>query len=164
MGEGLLGLNGAPEEEARRLLAACCATKRWVDGMIAARPFANVDAVLRRADALWHNVERAEVLEAMSRHPRIGDAKKASATEASEQAGATSAVDAIKTGLADGNAAYEERFGHIYLVCASGKSGEELLEILRDRLRNDPATELRVAASEQGKITQLRLVKLVGGA
>jgi 2-oxo-4-hydroxy-4-carboxy-5-ureidoimidazoline decarboxylase len=97
----------------------------------------------------------------MSHHPRIGDTRAASAAEAGEQAGAARAEDAVKAAIAEGNRAYEARFGFIYLVCASGKSGAELLAILRERLENDPETELGVAAGEQAKITALRLDKLI---
>jgi 2-oxo-4-hydroxy-4-carboxy-5-ureidoimidazoline decarboxylase len=112
------------------------------------------------AQSSWRALERSDVLEAMSHHPRIGDLERASAADAREQAGAASADDAIKAALVDGNRAYEARYGYIYLVCASGKTGAELLQILRARLENDPKAELLVAAREQEKITSLRLEKL----
>jgi 2-oxo-4-hydroxy-4-carboxy-5-ureidoimidazoline decarboxylase len=164
MAEMLETLNRATADEARRLLAGCCGAARWLDGMIAARPFASVAALKQRADAIWRSLGRADVLDAMSHHPRIGEAPKASASELKEQAGAVSAADAVKAAIAEGNRAYEARFGFIYLVCATGKSGEELLAILRARLANDAETELAVAAAEQGKITALRLDKLLAGA
>src|SRR5688572_22901949 len=156
-------LNAASSDEARGWLAGCCGARRWVDGMLAARPFASVEAVHAAAERVWRSLGRDDVLEAMSHHPRIGDTARASAREAGEQAGAARADDAVKAAIAEGNRRYEGRFGHIYLVCASGKSGEELLAILRARLDNDPATELAVAAGEQEKITRLRLDKLLGG-
>ena len=156
-------LNAAPYGVARAWLAACCGAARWLDAVLAARPFRSVAALHEAAERSWRGLERADVLEAMSHHPRIGDAARASATEAGEQAGAARAGDDVKARLAEGNRAYEARFGHIYLVCASGKSGAELLAILHARLANDPETELRVAAGEQEKITRLRLERLLQG-
>ena len=156
-------LNSASVDEARAWLAGCCGARRWVDGVLAARPFASREALHGEAERIWRALERDDVLEAMSHHPRIGDTARASAREAGEQAGAASAADAIKAAIAEGNRAYEARFGHIYLVCASGKSGEELHAFLRARRGNDPTTQLAVAAGEQEKITRLRLDKLLGG-
>jgi 2-oxo-4-hydroxy-4-carboxy-5-ureidoimidazoline decarboxylase len=158
--DALRALNAAAPDEARALLGACCGATRWIDAMLAARPFSSMAAMHEAARASWRAVDRAGVLEAMSHHPRIGDLESASATDAREQAGAASAEDAIKAALVDGNRAYEARYGHIYLVCATGKSGAELLSILQSRLQNDPDTELRVAAAEQEKITALRLDQL----
>jgi 2-oxo-4-hydroxy-4-carboxy-5-ureidoimidazoline decarboxylase len=158
--DALRTLNAAAPDEARRMLGACCGAARWVDAMLAARPFSSMEAMHEAARACWRAVDRAGVLEAMSHHPRIGDLASASATDAREQAGAATAEAAIKAALVEGNRAYEARYGHIYLVCATGKSGAELLAILQSRLQNDPDTELRVAATEQEKITALRLDKL----
>ncbi len=158
--DALRALNAATPDEARKMLATCCGTARWVDAMLALRPFGSTEAMHAAACDSWRAMDRAGVLEAMSHHPRIGDLERASASDAREQAGAASADDAIKAAIAEGNRAYEARFGNIYLVCATGKSGAELLAILRSRLQNDPDTELRVAAAEQEKITALRLDKL----
>jgi 2-oxo-4-hydroxy-4-carboxy-5-ureidoimidazoline decarboxylase len=156
----LAQLNAATADEARRLLGGCCGARRWVEAMLGERPFGSVDAVHAAAERHWRALGRDDLFDAMSHHPRIG-ASAAPPREASEQAGARSADAEVKAALAEGNVAYEARFGHIYLVCASGKSGTELLELLRARLRNDPETELAIAAAEQGKITHLRLDKLL---
>lgn len=148
-------------DEARVLLGACCGSTRWLDGMLAARPYASVAVLKETAARLSSSLDRADLLDAMRHHPRIGEAPKASANELREQAGAVSAGDAVKAALAEGNRAYEARFGHIYLVCATGKSGDELLALLTARLRNDPDTELAVAAAEQAKICALRIDKLL---
>jgi 2-oxo-4-hydroxy-4-carboxy-5-ureidoimidazoline decarboxylase len=153
-------LNAAPADEARRLLARCCGAHRWVEAMLGERPFISVDALHAAAERHWRMMGREDLLEAMSHHPRIG-ARTAPSREANEQAGAQAADEQVKGALAEGNRAYEGRFGHIYLVCATGKSGLELLELLRMRLRNDPETELAIAATEQGKITRLRLDQLL---
>ena len=140
-------------------LAFACGSSRWVALMRGEH--ADRTALHVAADAAFAKLEDVDILEAMSHHPRIGDLARASASDAKEQAGAARADDAIKAALVEGNRAYEARFGFIYLVCASGKTGTELLEILRARLTNDPASELAVAAEEQRKITHLRIDKLL---
>lgn len=164
MTEALRALNEASADEAARQLATCCGAARWVTAMVLARPYASADALYSRAESTWWNLGHDDVREAMSHHPRIGETSRASATEAGEQAGAARADAAVKAALADGNRLYETRFGHLYLVCAAGLSGEALLAILRERLDNDPETELGVAAGEQAKITRLRLEKLLVSA
>jgi 2-oxo-4-hydroxy-4-carboxy-5-ureidoimidazoline decarboxylase len=160
--EALHALNAATPEQARAMLVSCCGSVRWVDAMLSARPFSSVEALHEAAQKFWRNLSREDLLEAMSHHPRIGERAGASQSDLREQAGAMSADDQIKVAMVEGNRAYEARFGHIYLVCATGKSGAELLAILQSRLQNDLATELAVAAAEQEKITALRLDKLKG--
>ncbi len=140
-------------------LTFACGSSRWVDLMRREHP--DRSALHVAADAAFAQLGDADILEAMSHHPRIGDLARASASDAQEQAGAARADDDIKATLADGNRAYEARFGFIYLVCATGKTGAELLAILRARLANDRATELAVAAEEQRKITHLRIDKVL---
>ncbi len=133
-----------------------------------ARPFETDDALVAAADAVWARMERDDILEAFSHHPRIGaDVEKlrekfAATAElsAGEQAAVASASDEVLHRLRDMNVRYEERFGYIFIVCASGKSAEEMLEILESRIDNDPEDELRIAAAEQAKITRLRLEQL----
>lgn len=139
--------------------------------MMAARPFGDRDTLLRRAEDIWWSLGPDDWREAFAHHPRIGERDARVAQEARSQAWSAgeqrSVADAsfdVRSALAAGNQEYERRFGHIYLVSAAGKSAEELLEVLRARLENDPATELEVAAGEQAKITRLRLMKLVEGA
>ena len=163
-------LNALPSDEAERELLTCCGSREWARRMAAARPFASVDELMERADAVWWDLGESDWLEAFRAHPRIGG-KKAEAGQtgrerawsAGEQAGMNSAAEETQRALAEGNRAYEARFGHIYIVCATGKTAEEMLAILRARLANDPATELRAAAAEQAKITKLRLEKLLAG-
>ena len=162
-------LNALPDAEAHDALKACCGSSRWVDGMLERRPFKSVDDVLRAAESEWNTSAPDDWLEAFAHHPRIGERKPAPRQNAlaakwsgGEQAAVTAASDTLQAQLADANNVYEKRFGRIYIVCAAGKSAEELLAIATDRLKNDPDTELRVAAREQEKITQLRLRKLLG--
>ena len=161
-------LDAISAAQAAAQLRACCGCGRWVDRMIAARPFGNSARAKEQADRIWNELSPEDWLEAFKHHPRIGE-KKAEvpqdATGASwssqEQSRVAGASEDVRAELARVNEQYERRFGYIYLVSAAGKSAEELLAIARGRLRNDPATEIRVAAEEQRKIMQLRLAKLL---
>jgi len=161
-------LDGLGRDEAAAQLRACCGSSRWVERMIAARPFGSAARARDEADRIWNGLSREDWIEAFDHHPRIGERKAAVAQDATgaawssaEQAQVTAAGDQVKAELARVNAEYEQRFGYIYIVSAAGKSAGELLAIARDRLGNDPQTELRVAAEEQRKIMQLRLAKLL---
>lgn len=153
-------LNALPAEEAEAHLRACCASGLWVERMLASRPYAGVEALLGAADAAWEGTGPEEWLEAFAGHPRIGERPNSAWSEA-EQGSAARSDDATRERIARLNAEYERRFGYIYIVCATGRSGEEILTDLGRRLGNDPDRELRVAASEQHKITRLRLRKLI---
>jgi 2-oxo-4-hydroxy-4-carboxy-5-ureidoimidazoline decarboxylase len=160
-------LNDLPESSARAELLKCCSSSRWAAAMAAARPFASDDEVHAAAERSWWALRPEDWLEAFAGHPRIGDraveprhaVTRAWSTE--EQAGAAAATEAVRAALASGNAAYERRFGHVFLIRATGRSADEMLAELRRRLANDPAAELREAAGEQAKITRLRLARLV---
>ncbi len=161
-------LNSLPPAEAEAELLRCCGSTRWARRMVEERPFASLEDLLAAADRIWWSLEGVDWFEAFSRHPRIGEreapAGGSAATavwSAQEQAGAQRSPEEVRTALAAGNRAYEERFGYTYIVCATGMSGEEMLRILEQRLGNDPDTELRTAAEEQRKITHLRLEKLL---
>jgi OHCU decarboxylase len=153
-------LNGLSAERARAALARCCGARRWADAMLAARPFGGDAELLAAAERVWWGLGRADWLEAFAAHPRIGGDATTDWTRR-EQAGVDGAGEATRAALAEGNRAYEARFGHMFVISATGKSAAELLDALRGRLTNDPAMELRVAAEEQAKITRLRLDKLV---
>lgn len=160
-------LNTMDEAAAREALTRCCGSTRWVQGMLAARPFADWQALVRTADTIWNGLSKDDWLEAFSHHPRIGDRKIAERAgntvdwAKGEQAGAMSADAQVKAALAELNVTYEARFGFIYLVCATGKTGAELLALLQARLLNEAGPELLVAKDEQAKITRLRLEKLL---
>ena len=138
------------------MLARCCGAARWVDAMLARRPFGSQIALVESADSIWRSLSEADWLEAFRHHPKIGD-RSADGLAKREQSGVASAPAAIVHQLAETNRAYEARFGFIFIICATGKSAESMLEALRDRLRNDAQTEIRIAAEEQLKITHLRL-------
>jgi 2-oxo-4-hydroxy-4-carboxy-5-ureidoimidazoline decarboxylase len=161
-------LNKLPAAEARAELLRCCGSSRWTDGMVRARPFRDAEHLFSEATWLWEQTGPEDWHEAFKHHPRIGDVSQlrakfaATATwSAQEQGGVSGAGEAVLQGLADGNREYEQRFGFIFLVCATGKSAEEMLGLLRARLHNPPDEELRIAAGEQAKITRIRLEKLL---
>jgi 2-oxo-4-hydroxy-4-carboxy-5-ureidoimidazoline decarboxylase len=162
---GLDVLNTVGRAEAVAALSACCASRRWAERMAALRPFPLLEAVLAAAEETWWRLEREDWLEAFAAHPRIGERAAEGPADrgwsAGEQAGAAGMEAARATRLAEANREYEERFGWVYLVCATGKSGDEMLDLLERRLGDDPEHELRVAAGEQAKITRLRLEKLL---
>lgn len=162
-------LNALPEDEAFVALQRCCGSTAWVRGMLARRPFASTASLFAAADEVWAQATRGDVLEAFEHHPRIGanldELRRKYASTATwssgEQAAVSEADEATLRALRDGNVAYEQRFGHIFIVCATGKSAAEMLEILQSRLPNAPDEELRIAAGEQAKITRIRLEKLL---
>jgi len=161
------GLNALSDADARAALLRCCASVRWTAAMLAARPFASDAAVLAAADRTWRALGPEDWREAFAAHPRIGDRASAAPRHAptrewsrQEQAGAATADEETRVALAAGNAEYERRFGHVFLIRATGRSADEILAELRRRLGNDPAMELRETAGEQAEITRLRLERL----
>ena len=165
---GLDRLNAMGDDEATAVLLTCCGSPVWARQMNRLRPFISEAELLEAADRLWWSLNREDWLEAFRAHPRIGERKaetpqneQAAAWSAQEQSGVADAAGDVASALADGNRAYEQRFGYIYIVSAAGKTADEMLSILRERLANDPAAELPIAAGEQAKITRLRLEKLL---
>jgi 2-oxo-4-hydroxy-4-carboxy-5-ureidoimidazoline decarboxylase len=161
-------LNHLPEAEAIAALTKCCGAHRWVNKMAHRRPYRDEADLLAAADETWEHLGPEDWQEAFTHHPKIGDldalrAKFASTKEwaSGEQAGTEQASEEVLQGLAQGNADYEARFGYIFIVCATGKSAQEMLDLLRARLANPPEREIHVAAAEQAKITRLRLEKLL---
>ena len=161
-------LNKLAPEEAFNELFKCCGSSRWAKALSSHLPFENKHELLSYSDHVWSNSTKEDGLEAFSHHPKIGDLKdlekKFSATKewaGNEQAGVNQAkLDTLKA-LAKGNEAYELRFGYIFIVCATGKSAEEMLDLLNQRINNDPETEFQIAMNEQNKITKIRLEKLL---
>jgi 2-oxo-4-hydroxy-4-carboxy-5-ureidoimidazoline decarboxylase len=154
----------ATPEAARELLTRACGSSRWVERMMARRPFGNERKLLFAARNEWFGLGEADWLEAFAHHPRIGDRASLAARfpathdlSSKEQAAVGAAHADVLTQLADGNEEYVAKFGFIFIVCATGKTAPEMLQLLRDRLSNDRASELRIAAEEQARITALRL-------
>ncbi len=161
-------LDAMTEGEAREALTRCCGSSRWVAGMLSRRPFGDDASLERAADEVWATATPDDVREALSHHPEIGadldELRRRFASTATwssgEQSGVSAASDETLHALRDGNRRYRERYGHTFVVCATGKSADEMLALLRERERNAPEHELSVAAAEQGKITKIRLRKL----
>lgn len=160
--------NALTYDEAMKDLLRCCGARRWAEQMTARRPFPGIDDVFAAADQIWARMDRADILQAFSHHPKIGDvaglrARFASTSQwaAGEQAGVQAAAEDLLARLAHGNELYEKKFGYIFIVCATGKTAAEMLELLERRLPNRPAEELKIAAGEQAKITRIRLGKLL---
>ena len=167
MARALERLNSLPSNEAESELRKCCGSKTWARQVSEARPFLSLDQLIEGSDRIWKALEPQDWLEAFRSHPKIGEQKAAQGTaaearawSAQEQAGTRAAAPETMQALAAGNREYEHKFGFIFIVCATGKSSEEMLASLRRRIENDREMELRVAAEEQRKITQLRLEKL----
>ena len=161
-------LNSAPAGTAAALLSRVMGSRAWVEAMLAARPFASREALLEAASQASDRMKVADWLEAFGAHPRIGDVSElrrgfasTAAWASREQAGAAGAGEETLRALAEGNRAYEERFGFRFIVCATGKSAEEMLGILRARLTGRLEAEWRIAAMEQVQISRLRLEKLL---
>ena len=161
-------LNALPRREAHSALERCCGATRWVESMCARRPFADQAALLTEAERTWRSLGSDDWREAFADHPQIGDREalrrrfaSTAAWAADEQSSTAAATERTLAALAEGNRAYQEKFGYIFIVCATGKSAEEMLGLLEARVHNEPEIEIQIAAEEQMKITRLRLEKLL---
>lgn len=175
----LADLNALSREDAAREILRCCGSERWAREMVARRPWPNLEALADEADKIWRGLEIADHLQAFAAHPRIGEPARAGGAGAvgetggvasgdardrwssQEQSRVSAAGDDVRARLAAANDDYHARFGFIFIVCATGKSAEEMLAIVEERLKHSREEELRIAAGEQRKITRLRLEKLV---
>jgi OHCU decarboxylase len=156
--------NHMASAEAEGEILACCGSRAWARALAGRRPFLNEAELIAASDDVWRGLDKADWLEAFQAHPRIGESRaeqqhseRAKEWSEGEQRGVSSANIDVKLALAEGNREYERRFGHIFIVCASGKGAAEMLEILQGRLLNDLSTEIREAAEQQRQITKLRL-------
>ena len=164
----LAWLNSLPTDEAASELLQCCGSKRWATEVANARPYQTFTELLTDANDVWWSLDRDDWLEAFRSHPRIGEKKPADKVSAQasqwsgqEQAGVNTASTETTTALTTLNYAYEQKFGFIFIICATGKTPNEMLTALRERIEHEPGEELPIAAAEQGKITELRLKKLL---
>jgi len=162
--------NGLPLEEAVCEILPCCGSRTWSASMAAQRPIRDESSLLATSDTIWRSLGESDWFEAFRSHPRIGEMSKEKVASAQsstwseqEQEKAATADEAVKMALKWGNREYEQKFGRIFIVCATGKSAREILEILRRRLHNDEATELQQAAEEQRQIMHIRLRKWITG-
>lgn len=161
-------INMLSYEEAYKAFSDCCGSKNWVNKMISSRPFKSKNEAIEISDLIWNSISKNDWLEAFEHHPKIGDInslkeKYSSARKLaeSEQAGVKdSSIDTLSE-IAKYNADYLKKFGYIFIVCATGKSADEMLLIIKERINNDPETEIKIAMKEQSKITKLRLEKIL---
>lgn len=163
----LKNINELNDKDAAEMFRKCCGSDTWVEKMTRARPFVSEQALSEQADRSFQELTREDWMDAFAAHPKIGDVtslkKKYSTTRnwaENEQAGAQGISDAVAQDLAARNEEYFQKFGYIFIVCATGKSAQEMLTMLKLRLQNEAETELPIAAEEQKKITHLRLGKL----
>jgi 2-oxo-4-hydroxy-4-carboxy-5-ureidoimidazoline decarboxylase len=162
----LVRWNRLPVKDAANEILPCCGSKAWAAGMAARRPLQDVTTLLAASDETWGNLTAADWTEAFRSHPRIGESRgvpsasaRSATWSAQEQRNVADAGDAVRISLAEANQEYELRFHRIFIVCATGKSAPEILEILRRRLQNDEHAELLEAAEQQRQIMQIRLKK-----
>jgi OHCU decarboxylase len=167
----LAWLNSLSSSEATRELLHCCGSKRWAEAIAKGRPYSNIESLIERANDVWWSLDPGDWLEAFRSHPRIGEKKAAESASAQsrqwsgqEQAGVSNTSRETVDTLSALNQAYEQKFGFIFIICATGKTSDEMLSALRDRLGHDTAVELPIAAGEQNKITDLRLKKLLSSS
>jgi len=161
-------LNSLAPDGARHELLKCCGSQRWAATVAKDRPYPNLEELITRANDIWWTLDREDWLAAFRSHPKIGEKKVANAVtpqsqqwSAQEQRGVEYASPETAGKLATLNLDYQQKFGFIFIVCATGKASDEILALLEQRLANDPATELPIAAAEHAKITELRLRKLL---
>ncbi len=147
----------------------CCTATRWVERMVENRPFTSVKQIQTTAASIWQTMEFDDFMEAFSGHPKIGDPdslkekfRSSKQLAEDEQSEVQNATDEVIEALAIANKLYERLFGYIFIVCATGKSAAEMLELVEKRLENEAAEELTIAAGEQAKITAIRINKMLG--
>jgi 2-oxo-4-hydroxy-4-carboxy-5-ureidoimidazoline decarboxylase len=157
------GLNAAEPALAERALLACCAARRWADELVVRRPYHDVETLEQVSNAIFAQLTWADIEQGLTAHPRIGDRASGDSKEAAwsrEEQSAAGQHDQLR----DANVAYEQRFGHVFLICATGLSADTILASLNQRLRNDEQAERDVVREELRKIAALRLRKLVGAS
>ncbi|MFC0447916.1 2-oxo-4-hydroxy-4-carboxy-5-ureidoimidazoline decarboxylase [Rhodococcus jostii] len=158
---GLISFNALSDARAVDLLVQCCSSTVWAQRMAVGRPFPSADALYTAAENVLGDLTESEIDAALAGHPRIGD-RADNPSSAREQSAVAAADDDVRARLRAGNEEYEQKFGHVYLVCASGRSAQELLDVLRDRLGNDGATERKILRTELAAINRIRLERLLG--
>jgi len=168
MNQSVDRLNELSADDAQADFLKCCGSQVWAQKMAEARPFATEIELLEAGERIWRSLGEEDWQEAFRAHPRIGETKAAAGQSetaqkwsAQEQSQSQNVAADVMAALAERNGEYERRFGFIFIVCATGKTADEMLQLLTLRMKNTPSTELRVAAEEQRKITQLRLQKLL---
>ncbi|MFI1829259.1 2-oxo-4-hydroxy-4-carboxy-5-ureidoimidazoline decarboxylase [Streptomyces sp. NPDC020412] len=160
----LARFNALPEPTASVELREVCASAAWGARLLAHRPYATAEALLAASDSAVAELTAADLAEALAGHPPIGRPKAGDRVSAREQSGMSEASDALKRDVLELNLAYQERFGHVFLICATGRTGEQMRDALRARLGNAPERERTIVRTELGKINRIRLARLVPSA
>jgi 2-oxo-4-hydroxy-4-carboxy-5-ureidoimidazoline decarboxylase len=158
---GLARFNALEEHAAFTALHEACASTAWVKRLLAARPYATPEALYAASDAAMAELTADDLAEAMAGHPPIGRPRPGDPTSAQEQRGMAGASDALKAEMLELNLAYQEKFGHVFLICATGRTGEQMRDAVRERIGNTPEREREIVRTELGKINRIRLARLV---
>jgi 2-oxo-4-hydroxy-4-carboxy-5-ureidoimidazoline decarboxylase len=158
---GLARFNVLEEHAALAALHEACASTVWARRLLAARPYTTPEALYCASDAATAELGPADLAEAMAGHPPIGRPKPGDPTSAREQSGMAGAAEALKAEMLELNLAYQEKFGHVFLICATGRSGEEMRDAVKERIGNAPEQEREIVRTELGKINRIRLARLV---
>ncbi|MGI5429571.1 2-oxo-4-hydroxy-4-carboxy-5-ureidoimidazoline decarboxylase [Streptomyces sp. CA-179760] len=158
---GLARFNTVEEHAAFAALHEACASTAWAKRLLAARPYATPEELYAASDAAMAELTVTDLEEAMAGHPPIGRPKTGDPTSAREQRGMSGASDALKAEMLELNLAYQERFGHVFLICATGRTGEQMRDAVRERIGNPPEREREIVRTELGKINRIRLARLV---
>ncbi|KUF16445.1 2-oxo-4-hydroxy-4-carboxy-5-ureidoimidazoline decarboxylase [Streptomyces silvensis] len=158
---GIARFNALPEAAATAALHEACASSAWGSKLLAQRPYATADALFAASDAAMADLTAADLAEAMAGHPPIGRPKPGDPTSAREQRGMAGASEELKAEMLELNLAYQEKFGHVFLICATGRTGEQMRDAVEERIGNSPEQERETVRSELGKINRIRLTRLL---
>ncbi|WP_060882841.1 2-oxo-4-hydroxy-4-carboxy-5-ureidoimidazoline decarboxylase [Streptomyces caniscabiei] len=158
---GLARFNALEDHAAAAVLHEACASAEWGRRLLAGRPYAAVEDLFAASDAAMAELSEKDLAEAMAGHPPIGRPKQGDPTSAREQRGMAGASDALKAEMLELNLAYQAKFGHVFLICATGRTGEQMRDAVRDRIGNAPEREREIVRTELGKINRIRLARLV---
>ncbi|WP_327592960.1 2-oxo-4-hydroxy-4-carboxy-5-ureidoimidazoline decarboxylase [Streptomyces chartreusis] len=158
---GLARFNALEEHAAHAALHEACASTAWVRRLLAGRPYATTDTLFTASDAATAELTAEDLAEAMAGHPPIGRPKPGDPTSAREQRGMAGASEELKAEMLELNLAYQDRFGHVFLICATGRSGEQMRDAVKERIGNSPEQEREIVRTELGRINRIRLARIV---
>ncbi|KOG32908.1 2-oxo-4-hydroxy-4-carboxy-5-ureidoimidazoline decarboxylase [Streptomyces resistomycificus] len=158
---GLARFNALEEHTAFAALREACASTAWAERLLAARPYATPDDLYTASDAATAALSAEDLAEAMAGHPPIGRPKPGDPASAREQRGMAGASEGLKAQMLELNLAYQERFGHVFLICATGRTGEQMRDAVKERIGNTPEREREIVRTELGRINRIRLARIV---
>ncbi|GGT49225.1 2-oxo-4-hydroxy-4-carboxy-5-ureidoimidazoline decarboxylase [Streptomyces kurssanovii] len=158
---GLARFNASEDSAALAALHEVCASSAWGSKLLAQRPYATTQALFEASDAAMAELTAEDLAEAMAGHPPIGRPEPGDPTSSREQSGMAGASEALKAEMLELNLAYQDKFGHVFLICATGRTGEQMRDAVRTRIENSPEQEREIVRAELGKINRIRLTRLV---